>query len=815
MLALFSAAIFVSAFLLFMVQPMAAKGILPLLGGSPSVWNTCMVFFQALLLAGYAYAHVLSRLKNKWAQIGIHTAIVALSALLLPIAVPQGWTPPSEGSENLWLLKLLAVMVGGPFFLLATTGPLVQSWFSLTGHKSAADPYFLYAASNAGSFLGLLGYPLLVEPLLGLRDQGWAWTAGFALLAPLLIACGIVAARRSSAPTLKPAPAVASSESTDAAPDDRLTWSRRAWWIFLAFVPSSLVIGTTQYLSTDIAALPLLWVVPLAIYLLTFIIAFSKRELLPARSLAKILPFVVIAIAVASMLKARQPVGILIAMHVLTLFLGATLCHKRLADARPHVSRLTEFYLWISVGGVLGGIFNALVSPMIFNDVVEYPLAIGLACLARYGLTSRESTGQIPWKYVWTAGAIAIIGSVLLSQLLPGPMGTTVLMSVVGAMALGALLQVGERISARRSGDARTRRRAAIAVDVALASAIVALAWFGTPLVEAISKQMGFKAPQKFWLDMARIGVPALLCFLTMRHALRFVLSAVGILVVSLYIDELGSKVIHQERTFFGVLRVVESGGGDVHVIRHGTTTHGLQIMLDDFRKMPTVYYHHDGPLGDVMYVYDQSPIIKKIAVIGMGAGAIAAYGKPDRTIDFFEIDPAVERIARNTEWFTYLSDSQANITVTIGDGRLEMAKIPDATYGMIIVDAFSSDSIPLHLMTKEAVQLYMSKLAPGGILLFHISNRHIYLDPPLLGISTSLGLTQLLCHDDRPRSSVAGPWACQWVVIGRNEEDLQPIMAPGEDRRFWLIGLPTVEAPIWTDDHANVLKMFKGLGLR
>ena len=806
MLALFSAAIFVSAFLLFMVQPMAAKGILPLLGGSPAVWNTCMVFFQALLLAGYGYAHILTRLRDRRAQIAIHICIIIGAGLLLPIAVPSGWSPPKEGAENIWLLKLLAVMVGGPFFLLATTGPLVQSWFAATGHKSSSDPYFLYAASNAGSFLGLLGYPLVIEPLMGLRVQGWAWSAGFAVLAPLLIACGIFAARRSAA--------AISAGTAPAIPDapEVLTWRRRLWWIFLAFVPSSLVIGTTQYLSTDIAAIPLLWVVPLSIYLLTFIIAFSKRELVPARSLAKILPFVVIAIAVASMLKARHPVSVLIAMHVITLFLGATLCHKRLADDRPHVSRLTEFYLWISVGGVLGGIFNALIAPVAFNDVVEYPLAIGLACLARYGLTSRQSSGQIQWKYVWTAGAMATICAVLFSQAIPGVFGTGLVLSVVGALLIGAMLQVVERVSSRRSGEEQTRRRAGVVIDIVAAGGIIALAWFGTALVEIGSGKAGFESPHRYWLNLVRIGLPCLLCFLTVRHALRFGLSATGILVAALYINDDGSKILHQERTFFGVLRVIENRTGSFHVIRHGTTTHGLQLMVEGYRKMPTVYYHFDGPFGDVMYVYRDSPVLDRMAVIGMGAGGIAAYGEPGRSIDFYEIDPAMDRIAQNPDYFTYLKDSESDINVIIGDGRREIAKVEDGHYGMIAVDAFSSDSIPLHLITKEAIELYFQKLMPGGLLMFHISNRHIHLDPPLVGIAGELGYTILLCRDDKSENDMARPWSSHWVVMARTEEDLAPIMQPGPDRLFWLMGFPNDRTPVWTDDHANVIAQFKGL---
>lgn len=749
MLYLFGAAIFLSALLLFMVQPMAAKALLPLLGGSPAVWNTCMVFFQALLLAGYAYAHGVSKIKGKWAQVGIHAAVILAAAAFLPIAAPRNVSPPATG-QALWLLGLLGTMVAGPFFVLSTTGPLVQSWFARTGHPAAKDPYFLYAASNAGSFLGLLGYPLVVEAVLGLRGQGVAWAWGYAVLAPLLIACGIVMARAIVvAPTrqAKRSGRVAAPE-TPPADSEPVTWGRRWWWVFLAFVPSSLVLGTTQYVTTDIAAIPLLWVVPLSIYLLTFIIAFSKKELIGVGSLSKLLPFVVIALAVAFLLRARQPVGVIVSLHVLMLFMGALLCHKRLADARPGVSHLTEFYLWIAVGGVLGGIFNALVAPVVFNDVVEYPLAIGLACLARV-----------------------------------------------------------------RSGKPSTTRQRAL--DLIIPALITAFAVGIYPALVAAGRAAKIEIIGGYLIDFLRIGLPCILCFLVVMRPLRFGLSIVGVLVYSLYVNEQGYRVIHQERTFFGVLRVMESEQGRVHTLRHGTTTHGSQIMIEELRRMPTVYYHPDGPLGDIMYVYRDKPVFDRIAVIGMGTGAIAAYGRPGMSIDFYEIDPAVDRIARDTNWFSYLADSKADdVNVIIGDGRLEFAKAPDNSYGLIVVDAFSSDAIPVHLITLEAVEIYASKLREDGILAFHISNRHIALNPPLIGIADRLGLAIGGCVFREPHHRIDGPWTSVWMVMARDREHLKALVVPEPDdqanRLRWDIFMATRETPVWTDDHANVLEMFK-----
>ncbi|MBX3362173.1 MAG: fused MFS/spermidine synthase [Phycisphaeraceae bacterium] len=744
MLFLFAMTIFLSALLLFMVQPMAAKGILPLLGGSPAVWNTCMVFFQALLLCGYAYAHALSRLRSKWAQVGIHGAVIVLASATLPIVVPRGVALPSEGGETLWLLGLLATMVGGPFFLLSTTGPLVQSWFARTGHPSASDPYFLYGASNAGSFIGLLGFPLAIEPLMGLRDQGVWWAVGFGALAPLLIVCGVVMAQavvRAPTRQARRAGKVPAAPTLDASP---VTWKRRGWWVFLAFVPSSLTLGTTQYLSTDIAAIPLLWVVPLAIYLLTFIIAFSKRELVPTESLSKLLPFIVVAIGVAFLMHAREPIAMLIGLHVLLMTLGSLLCHKRLADARPEVSRLTEFYLWIAVGGVLGGIFNALVAPLAFNDVYEYPIAIGLACMSRIA---------------------------------PG-------------------------------GVARSVRSRML--DVAVPLAVLLIAAGTLPAMQWVFRLGGMELQGGWLVKALTVGLPCIACFLAVGRPLRFSLCAVAILVYAFVSIEPTFKVLHKERTFFGVLRVLESMDGAMHTLRHGTTTHGTQFMIPEYRDLPTTYYHPDGPLGDLLFVYREGPMLRRVAVIGMGTGAIAAYGRPGDVHDFYEIDPAVDRIARNTKWFRYLSDSKATVNVIIGDGRREIAEAPDGSYGLIVVDAFSSDAIPVHLITREAIELYMKKLAPGGVLTLHISNRHVNLNPPLVGIAASLGLKVVSCAHQSPKQLATDAWTSVWVAIGREPGDLEPLLAKGADRRDWWVFEPNERTPVWTDDHANVLQMFK-----
>jgi hypothetical protein len=399
-LALFGAAIFLGAFLIFVLQPVAAKMVLPSLGGSPAVWNTCMVFFQGALLAGYAYAHWATRLLPARRLAVVHAALVLAPVLTLPVALRAG-APPVSGSPVAWLLAALALSVGLPFTVASTGAPLLQRWFASTGHPAARDPYFLYAASNAGSLLALLAYPGVLEPLTTLAQQRWLWSGGYVLMALLTVGCALAAFRHGpgGAPgTAGPqrdagAPAKGASDARPGvegpAPAAAPGWRERAAWVALAFVPSTLMLGVTQFLSTDVAAVPLLWVVPLALYLLTFILAFARRPLAPVRPLSRILAILAVGLAVSLIVGAKRPAWTVTLLHLATFFTGALLCHGRLAACRPHPSRLTEFYLLIAVGGVLGGMFNALAGPALFDSVAEYPIALGLVCLARLPRTRR------------------------------------------------------------------------------------------------------------------------------------------------------------------------------------------------------------------------------------------------------------------------------------------------------------------------------------------------------------------------------------------------------------------------------------------
>lgn len=735
MLPLFAITIFLGAALLFLVQPIAAKLILPLLGGSPAVWNSCMLFFQAALLGGYCLAHILGKLRPR-----LQTTLYAL-ALALPIvgsiafhrlilATPTTTPPPVSSSPIPWLLAALSFMVGAPFLFVSAAGPLLQRWFSATSHSSAKDPYFLYAASNAGSMLGLLGYPFLVEPWLTLTEQRRAWSIAFGLFA-ILVACCAVALKRN--PT--PEPSITSNQS---APVQSLTWKQRALWLLLAFIPSSLTLGVTQHISTDIAAVPLLWVLPLSIYLLTFIIAFSKHTI-PALFISRVLPILVLCLAVIALLNSREPIAVITAFHLLGLFACALLCHTRLATSRPDPSHLTEFYLLIAVGGVLGGIFNAILAPLLFSSLVEYPVVLVLALLCR----TRPASAQ------------------------PDRALMTLLLSSAAPLAVAAFL-----LSFPRLGP-----------NLGLTSA-------GTL--------------QALW-----IAIPAVLCLTVYRFTIPFALALAAMFAVAIHYANVASANLELTRTFFGILRL--SRDGDYVTLIHNTTTHGLQNRSEAKRRIPLGYYHNSGPIGQVFETFGATPLFDRVGLVGLGSGALAAYGRPGQEMTFHEIDPAIVRIAENPNYFTYLSDSRATHRIILGDGRLTLAQVPDAHYGLIVLDAFSSDSIPIHLITREAIALYLTKLAPHGLLAFHISNHFLDLAPVLSRNADALGLAMLWRKDefDAKTEKVMddqGIYSSNWVLLARDPADFGTL--PNDKK--WLRAKSTPDAPLWTDDYSNILSVFQ-----
>lgn len=742
MILLFASAIFVGAALIFTVEPMAAKTILPLLGGSPAVWNTAVVFFQACLLAGYLGAHLLGKAGRRTQVAGYALALaapIAASALLGRVMadLPPGWRPPTDAWPVPWALGLLAVMIGGPFVVLAGAAPLLQRWFSGTGHRRASDPYFLYIASNAGSMLGLLAYPFLIEPTLTLPEQRWAWTIGFGVFAVLAAACGVAFQRSGPAAPTSAAPAATPSVAGSA---DRPTWARRALWVALALVPSSLMLGVTQYLSTDIAAVPLLWVLPLGIYLLSFILAFTGHPAVATTRLDRLIPIMMVALAVVFVVRGfRLPTWALFSLHLLGLLMLGLYCHAMLAESRPSARRLTEFYLWIAVGGVLGGAFNALAAPLMFPIVVEYPLMVVLACLFRIRSVPR---GPAENRLGFVTARVLDVAWPLL--------------------AAGMLLAMDQ--IARRAGIADGAARLGLSV-----------------------------------------GIPVLLLYFAKMRPVRFAATMGAIVAVAFLLLDHDATTVRTERTFFGVYRIKQDA--QMTVLTHGTTLHGLQ-WRDERRGTPMSYYHPEGPIGRVFEAYQPRGLCDRVGIVGLGSGALAAYGRSEDWFTFHEIDPLVEHLAADPRYFTYLTDTKARWNVVIGDGRLTLRDLPDGEYGLLVLDAFSSDSIPVHLLTREAMALYLSKIRPGGLVAFHVSNQFMDLAPVVGRIAQDLGATALEWNDQVDSSTMTktGHYTSVWVVVAQRAEDLAPLRGTAP----WAPPKVTPATPLWTDDYSNIVRVLR-----
>lgn len=683
---LFGAASFLGAALLFLVEPMLAKLVLPSFGGSPTVWNTCTLFFQGLLLAGYAYVHVSTRRLGPRRQPWLHLALLALPLVALPVALPADTAPPVDGEPALWLLRVLALAAGLPFALLATTGPLLQRWFSWTSHARAEDPYFLYAASNAGSVVGLLGYPFLVEPMVGLGEQTRWWSWAYVGFAALVAACGLAAAR--SRPSMS---------TSDSSPDGsgplvtvpRPTAGTRLGWVAVAFVPSTLMLGVTTHVSTDIAAIPLFWTVPLALYLATFVVAFGRTARTPSRVPALLAAALSLPVLVVVSGAWRPAVWLSMSLDLALLAAVGLAAHGRLAAGRPAVEHLTGFYLLVSLGGALGGLLNGLVAPAVLDRPLEFPLAV----------------------------------------------------AVVPLLALRLGSGAGPRLPARAGRGA---------------------VW--GPVRAVLREPLALMAP----------------------------LLVAGFLLQ----DATAGNVVRRDRTFFGSYRVTEETGRRVLV--NGTTLHGWEALSGRYVGEPTSYYSRGGPIGDVMSAYRGTPLLDRVALVGLGVGTLAAYGEAGRRMDFLEIDPVMVDLARSE--FGYLRRSEAEVRVVLGDARLSLARRAAPTYGLIALDAFTSDAIPAHLLTVEAVRTYLTRLADGGLLAVHISNRHLDLAPVLAAIGAELGLTGVVREDGAPS---APGIASTWVVLARAPADLDRLLTRADWQPLRADGTRA-----WTDDYSSLVQV-------
>lgn len=739
LLVLYTLTSFLSAFLLFLVQPMFTKMVLPILGGSPSVWAVALVFFQTALLAGYAYAHILTRLVPPRIGGVIHIGVLLTAVFFLPIAVPEGWREPPLDGPYFWQLGLYTVAIGLPFLVVAANAPLLQAWFARTGHQRSNDPYFLYAASNLGSFLALIGYPFLFEPVAGVSALSVYWSIGFALLAASLVACLFFARRfKAGVAAGQSASEAAETEGLDSAEGAaRPAWARRLGWVALAFVPAGLLTAFTTHLSTDIASAPLLWVIPLALYLLTFVIVFRDWPPVAIRLLA-ILHLAAVVLALLQLSQSEHDNWFISSAFGFAAFvMTGLMAHRTLYESRPQARYLTEFYLLMSLGGALGGLFAALIAPILFSEVYEYPLllALSVACrpmFAGWRLSAREAAITLA---IIAAGAAAIFWAPQLSEygLTAGEWGVTPL--VVAAFAI-----------------------------------ILIAAW---------------------WMPMAQLA---------------------SALVVWAALSSLPSGVMsgNAQRSFFGVYRVAQSADGRYNVLTHGTTLHGAQRLqaagADKIDvTVPGTYYYPGSPMARVVStvrvgLFEQARR-GRYGVVGLGTGSLACLSKPGERWRFFEIDPLMVHIATGTGYFTYMGNCQPSADVVLGDARLMLSREQDGSFDLLMVDAFTSDAVPVHLMTAEALQLYADKIAPDGVVLLHISNRYLDLEGVIAATLAKVPQLKALVIEDFDADGTYDQSNSTVAIFAKDPYRLDSFRTFANARDPKDAGL----AP-WTDDNSDVL---------
>ena len=719
----FAVTLFVSATLLFACQPMVARMIVPLLGGAPAVWILCSLCFQALVLGGYAYAHVVGSRLSLGTQVALQLALVIAAFFVLPVVVDEALLASlTARSTSLGLLAVLLRAVGLPFFVLATTSPLLQRWYAELGEP---DPYHLYAASNAGSMVALLGYPFLVEPFVALREQSRYLGFGFAFYTLLVTLCAVTALRKR-----RPHVAALSDEPPSSSPP-RPPWRDRAGWLALAFVPSSLLMGATAFITTDLASVPLLWVLPLTLYLASFIVAFAKKQPIGQDLVSKVLAGLAVILALSMVAQMRGPAGPVVGLHLLFLFVASVVCHRALAVRRPSHHRLTEFYLVMSLGGVLGGAFNGLVAPVVFDDLLEYPIAIGLALLARLAV---DKTTKARWRRDVLCG----IGVVFVSLL---------------------LVKVQDHVPAKP---------------------LYAIVWV--------------------------YALPLLFVYRWTNRPIRYAVAVGGLLVVSITHGALSGRAIFKERDFYGVLMLKRDETNQYLLLVSGSTVHGAQATAAEQKHVPLTYFSPRGPVGDVLGPLpdraSKEVSSRRVGVIGLGVGSLAAYARSGETWTFFELNPKDVDLAQH--WFSYLSDvpSGARVTTEIGDARLRLRDGAAQRFDMLVLDAFSSDAIPIHLLTREALVVYRRALAPGGLLLMHISNRHILLEPVVAALAADAKLFGV-GRDQRETGAQVAHLASHWLCLSESQEALASIAARNAD---WHELVTQPRQPVWSDDFANVL---------
>ncbi len=729
----FGLALFASSFLMFTLEPFIAKLLLPYLGGSANVWNTCVVFFQLTLVAGYLYSHLISHLKVpverlKWFHLPVLLLPLLATSFIVPVVADS-----AELSPVLWLLATLVSMIGALFFSLSTVAPLLQKWYSNSPAPGSQDPYFLYAASNAGSLAGLLLYPLLIESSFSLSEQGNLiyWSYGVVAL--------VVFAASFSVRSIKQE----ESESTESHdPKHPIKAEDYLRWLLYTSIPASLMLGVTTYVSTELSALPFFWVVPLFIYLLSFVICFSRPPkilLKVSNVLAPLLALVVLVMVFKQAVPYEQNAGEIpitegISIHLAALFLISLALHGKLADERPNHTKLTQYFLCISIGGVLGSSFNTFLAPLIFNAWIEYPLILSLAAVSL--MRCPEKLQSFPsYKRHLTKRDLAI------------PLLVLVVAFISWKLCQGDMLTV---------------------ILIPLSLTVVA-----TILSATNTNQL--------------------------RSGLSIALSA---LVLTLF--SLESNTVYRSRNFFGCLKVSLNRVENTCQFWHGITIHGVESLDPALRGKPQAYFHRSGPIGELLTVLNkdkQDPL----AVVGLGAGSLAAYANPGQKMYLYEINPDVVKIASDPFYFSYLFQARKRgvaLEIVEGDGRLKLKNSPYQYFGLIIVDAFNSDSIPTHLLTREALKLYESKLKTGGTIAFQVTNNYYNLKPLLAALAKERGAKALFKND----YSVAREqkrYPTEWVVLTKDHKSLEQLK-----ELHWKELVPKKRVKIWTDDYSNPLEL-------
>tara|TARA_R110002072_G_scaffold150953_1_gene299765 strand:- start:108481 stop:110841 length:2361 start_codon:yes stop_codon:yes gene_type:complete len=776
---LYTLTVFLSACLLFSIQPMIAKSLLPIFGGGSSVWTTCMLFYQTLLLLGYLYAHILMTKFARRSQIIIHGSLLVL-ALVAGILIDTPEAPAQASTFPVpWLILQLMLISGLPFFAISSAGPLIQGWFSRTEHARAHDPYFLYAASNAGSLIGLLAYPLIFEPTMGLMAQRDFWLLGFGLFVVLAINAVL---RTVKPKKLTPKEAkrlrklealVVSSEEPEV---ERLSWGRRMRWVYLAFIPSSMLLSVTTYITTDVVSLPLLWVLPLVVYLVTMILAFGSNTKRLVKDFTRPMVMLVISAMVlmmASEFSAGGSLYLVALIEFMLLFAIGMVCHGRLALDRPQAVHLTEFFLYMSVGGALGGIFNGIIGPLFFDTNLEYSITLVLA------------VSILPWSKDLVGMSVGKMRRIKITRRVGVPLFSILYVVFMGFFGRDLALWIDGVFS---SGEVDT-------------------------------------SPINMTLIAMTTSVPAFLVYLVWKDGLACALTLMLPMTAILLSEAGAQEVIHRARTFYGTHQVLafhlmvmyegEPMEVRLHRIQHGTTTHGLQMINEQLEGEPMGYYTREGPCGTIMKtVQELHPDGIRGAFLGLGAGGIAAFGREQDEMIFFEIDPEVDAIARNPEYFTYLSKSKADWSTRLGDGRKlleDSAAADEEKFDIVLADAFSSDAIPVHLLTIEAINLYFERLHDDGMIVLHISNRFLDLMPLASELAHATTRIPPLVIDETvsmiPEEEREYHLASTWVVITRSIETGQRLIDNG--MQVYEVSEED-QTKLWTDDFSNILSVIK-----